>query len=223
MTFKKRLIVLQYRLWLQHGTDREGTWACGFVSRLKSWFSIIVSTQINRSFQYTGLFEMIIGVLTTCHTKYTWDRSIYCTDVSRKSQSFLLWCAVCCSYEFLRLEGIALRWRQRHWGDLCASISWTSVSYNCPAAISFYEGTSRIRFMFLHFPQVSRNWRYESEPSLQPSQLTCYKQFGTCSIIVLMFVESKAPVRYATKTWRLVLLNTKTYSPISSVLYMTSC
>jgi len=25
----------------------------------------------------TGLFEMIVGVLTTCHTQYTWDRSIY--------------------------------------------------------------------------------------------------------------------------------------------------
>ena len=25
---------------------------------------------------YTGLFEMIVGVLTTCHTQYTWDRSI---------------------------------------------------------------------------------------------------------------------------------------------------
>jgi len=24
----------------------------------------------------TGLFEMIAGVLTTCHTQYTWDRSI---------------------------------------------------------------------------------------------------------------------------------------------------
>ena len=27
-------------------------------------------------FLYTGLFEMIVGVLTTCHTQYTWDRSI---------------------------------------------------------------------------------------------------------------------------------------------------
>ena len=26
--------------------------------------------------EYTGLFEMIVGVLTTCHTQYTWDRSI---------------------------------------------------------------------------------------------------------------------------------------------------
>ena len=34
-------------------------------------------------------------------------------------------------------------------------------------------------------------WRYESEPPLKPSPLTCYKQFGTNSIIVLMFVESQ--------------------------------
>ena len=25
---------------------------------------------------YTGLLKMIVGVLTTCHTQYTWDRSI---------------------------------------------------------------------------------------------------------------------------------------------------
>ena len=25
---------------------------------------------------HTGLFEMIVGVLTTCHTQYTWDTSI---------------------------------------------------------------------------------------------------------------------------------------------------
>jgi len=28
------------------------------------------------TFSYTGLFKMNIGVLTTCHTQYTWDRSI---------------------------------------------------------------------------------------------------------------------------------------------------
>jgi len=26
--------------------------------------------------EYTGLFKMIVGVLTTCHTQYIWDRSI---------------------------------------------------------------------------------------------------------------------------------------------------
>jgi len=25
---------------------------------------------------YVGLFKMIAGVLTTCHTQYTWDSSI---------------------------------------------------------------------------------------------------------------------------------------------------
>jgi hypothetical protein len=39
--------------------------------------------------------------------------------------------------------------------------------------------------------KVTRNWRYESEPPLKPSPLTCYKQFETNSIIVLMFVESQ--------------------------------
>ena len=33
--------------------------------------------------------------------------------------------------------------------------------------------------MFLLLPHVSRDWRYESEPPLKPSRLTCYKQFGT--------------------------------------------
>jgi len=35
------------------------------------------------------------------------------------------------------------------------------------------------------------NWRYKSQPPLKPSPLTCYKQSGMNSIIVLMFVESQ--------------------------------
>ena len=111
-----------------------------------------------------GLFEIIVGVLTTCHL-------------------------------FLQMR---------------------------PHVLSFYGVMSRIRFMFLLFPQVSRNWRYESEPPLKPSPLTCYKQFGTKSIIVLMFVESqrvtyRAPARYVTKTWRVFLLNKKKPIHLSQV------
>jgi len=29
-----------------------------------------------KPYKNTGLFEMIVGVLTTCHTQYTWDSSI---------------------------------------------------------------------------------------------------------------------------------------------------
>jgi len=49
----------------------------------------------------------------------------------------------------------------------------------------------QFRTEFRKQPQVSRSWMYESEPPLKPSPLTCYKQFGTNSIIVLMFVESQ--------------------------------
>ena len=44
-----------------------------------------------------------------------------------------------------------------------------------PNVISFYGVTSRIRFLFLLFPQVSRNRQYESERPLKPSPLTWYK------------------------------------------------
>jgi hypothetical protein len=67
-----------------------------------------------------------------------------------------------------------------------------------PHVIPFFGVTSRIMFMFLLFPQLSRNWKYESEPPLKPSQLTCYKQFGTNSIIVLMFVEGQRAHMWST-------------------------
>jgi len=55
---------------------------------------------------------MIIGVLTTYHTHYTWDRSIYLHRWIKKFSKFYLWCAVCSSYAFLRLECNLLRWRR---------------------------------------------------------------------------------------------------------------
>ena len=102
--------------------------------RITAWDVTVLlpDTCVNCSV-HTRLFEMIVGVLTTCHL-------------------------------FFQMQ---------------------------PHLISFYGVTSRIRFMFLLFPQVSRNWRYESEPPLKPSPLTCNRQFGTNSIIVLMFVESQ--------------------------------
>ena len=37
---------------------------------------------------YTGLFEMIVGVLTTCHTQCTWDRSI-CIFLFKRSFCYI--------------------------------------------------------------------------------------------------------------------------------------
>ena len=39
---------------------------------------------------YTGLFEMTVGVLTTCHIQYTWDRSICVFYLIDKLSKFLL-------------------------------------------------------------------------------------------------------------------------------------
>ena len=39
---------------------------------------------------YTGLFEMTVGDLTTCHTQYTWDRSICIFLFNGKHSKFLL-------------------------------------------------------------------------------------------------------------------------------------
>jgi len=78
---------------------------------------------------------MIVGVLTTCHTQYTSDRSI-------------------CIFLFNR------------------PTLQVSVTY-------------LIRALYVH-----PLWFYkQSEQPLKPSPLTSYRQFGTISIIVLMFVE----------------------------------
>ena len=44
--------------------------------RLHSKDIYVIKIRIYRIFLYTGLFEMIVGILTTRHTQYTWDRSI---------------------------------------------------------------------------------------------------------------------------------------------------
>jgi len=88
-----------------HSTTSETS--AQFSDKLHSYFSITIhpyklvvnSEQENKFYPYTGLFEMIVGVLTTCHL-------------------------------VLQMQ---------------------------PHVISFYGVTSRIRFMFLLFPQVSWN------------------------------------------------------------------
>ena len=55
--------------------------------------------------------------------------------------------------------------------------------------------------------------------------VTCYKQVGTNSIIVLMSVNHKgctyrAPIRYVTKTSSVVLLNKKVCTPLSEVYFV---
>jgi hypothetical protein len=45
--------------------------------------------QLAAILHYTGLLQMIVGDLTTCHTQYTWDRSIFFYLIEQHSK-FLL-------------------------------------------------------------------------------------------------------------------------------------
>jgi len=72
--------------------------------------------------------------------------------------------------------------------QLCSGNSAPNSGNNHHLTIPFEGGTHSFK---RQGACVSRNWRYESEPPLKPSPLTCYKQFGTNSIILLMFLESR--------------------------------
>ena len=80
--------------------------------------------------QNTRLFKMIVGVLTTRHTQYTWDRSIYLHRWIKKFLEFSF--MVCSSYAFLRLERSLLRWRRtaNRW-HATDSLEWTRFSCWC--------------------------------------------------------------------------------------------
>jgi len=70
------------------------------------------------------------------------------------------------------------------WVQLSSDNSALNSGNNRHLAIPFEGGMHSFKRQGAY---VSRNWRYESEPPLKPSPLTC----GTNSIIVLMFVESQ--------------------------------
>jgi len=52
--------------------------------------SLGASYTVQRVFYYTGLFEIIVVVLTTCHTQYTLDRSICFFYLIEQHSKFLL-------------------------------------------------------------------------------------------------------------------------------------
>jgi len=142
----------------------------------------------------TSLQTGIILYDTTVFTKplpkdqmYAWySRITFCTNatdalsLARTDVSMVHLKQKCCSRKYRVIRN-----------DCRGLTTFHLVLQMQPHMIYFYGVTSRIRFMFLLFPQISRNWRYQSEPPLKPSPLTCYRQFGTNSIIVLMFVESQ--------------------------------
>jgi hypothetical protein len=81
-----------------------------------------------------------------------------------------------------------------------------------PHVISFYGVTSRIRFMFLLFPQVPRNWGLlHATNSLERIRLSCW------CLLNHKGCTYRTPISYVTKTWSVVLLNRKTHVLLSQV------
>ena len=99
----------------------------------------------------TGLFEMIVGVLKICHTKYPRDSSI-CIFYSIEQHSEFLFHTLQVLYMCTLCDSTGLF-------EIIVGVLTTShlVLQIQSHVISFYGVTSRIRFMFLLFPQVSRN------------------------------------------------------------------
>jgi len=83
----------------------------------------------------------------------------------------------------------------------------------CSASSRKYSGTE--------VTNQNRHWnhhRWHATISLERTRLSCWclQNHKGC--------KYRAPVRYVTKTWSAVLLNkNNTYTPISSVMCMTSC
>ena len=59
-------------------------------NKTQSLLKWLQSLGTNKCAHYTGLFEMIVGVLTTCHTQYTWDSSICIFYLIEQHSNFLL-------------------------------------------------------------------------------------------------------------------------------------
>ena len=120
--------------------------------------------------QYTGLFVMIVGVLTTCHTQYTWYRSIFFLFNRTTLQVFVTYLTGALNVHPL--------WFYKHQHD------------------------NRVRSkLFVACQSWWFQWRFWFVPSV-PGYKGC---------------TYRAPVRYVTKTWSVVLLNKKTYILLSQV------
>ena len=90
----------------------------------------------------------------------------------------------------------------------------------------FLWGYVKDQVYVLPLPTSIPELKVRIRTATEPSPLTCYKQFGTNSIIVLMFVESQrvhiqSTCKVCNKTWSVVLLNKKKhiYSYLKCIVY----
>ena len=114
------------------------------------------------------------------------------TDGSRNYQSFLLRCAVCSSYVFLRLERSSLRWRLTAARRHLVCLHFMNVNQLQLSSGNSASNSGKNHYLTIPFEGGMHSLKRQGAcVKGKPSPLTCYKQFGTNWIIVLMFVESQ--------------------------------
>ena len=94
---------------------RPHQWNC-VARKIIGLIKIVVNTRSGKgSFEnviYVGLFEMMVRVLTTCHTQYTWHRS---TGIFFSSSVRLRQGSGLCSSSFRKFPGTEGTNQNRHW------------------------------------------------------------------------------------------------------------
>ena len=105
-----------------------------------------------------------VEISSSCFTKYIWEKT-----VCRRVMNFIS--APSYTHFVSYIQGYS-KWL---WGVNNLSYTIHLVLQMQPHVISFYGFTSRIRFMFLLFPQISRNWRLlHATNSLERTRLSCW-------------------------------------------------
>ena len=72
----QNVAILESVLWWMFVSSTGGGWRKLNKQRFHNFCNFFCYYSLHSAAYCTGLFEMIVGVLTTCHTQYTWDRSI---------------------------------------------------------------------------------------------------------------------------------------------------
>jgi len=113
---------------------------------------------IFRCFVYTGLFEMIVGVLTACHTQYTWDRSICIFLFNRTTFQVFVTYLTCSLY-------LHPLWFYKHQHD-----NWVRSKLSVACQQWWFQ------WQFWFVPSVPGYLREEEEHKPDPFRDTCRKR-----------------------------------------------
>jgi len=140
-------------------------------------------------YYYAGLFEMIVRVLTTCHAQYTWDRSICIFLFNRTTPhvyvTYLIGALYVHPLWFYKYQHG--NWVRSRLSVACQRWWFQWRFWFLPSVPGYLQEEEEHK----HDPWRNPIERNHMGLPLKPLPLTCYRQFGMNSIIMLMFVESQ--------------------------------